>query len=120
MAEGLQEVCCRDCGMSLGYQQAPIQWELWRHNRCPVRLARDLGVDADLYGQLLAVITTTIVGCYPDFPLHTTGERTDDFRHMRASIAAGAILEVLGTVLKLRISKQQEGTQQCTNGSPGS
>ena len=109
-AAQMQEVCCQDCGVSLGYQQADteIRWEMWRHNRCPVRLARNLGVDAELYGQLLGVLAVTIVGCYPDFPNNVIDEAgKDDFRHMRGTIAAGAVLEVMGTVLKLKISKAE-------------
>jgi hypothetical protein len=109
----MQEVFCNEegCDVSLGYQStaAPIQWEMWVHNRCPVRLARNLGVDAELYGQMLAVATVALAGCYPDFPNNRLDDRSmDDFRHMRATIAAGAILECFGTVLKLKVERRPE------------
>lgn len=34
----MQQVCCRDCGASLGWQAegTEIDWRNWKHNRCPL------------------------------------------------------------------------------------
>jgi hypothetical protein len=104
--EGMQEVCCPDCGASLGYQQADthIDWQQWRHARCPVRLATKLGLNEELYDKALGVATVAIAGAYPDFPNNVLDDRKqDDVRNLRAKIAAEVVLESLGIVgFKLR------------------
>jgi hypothetical protein len=103
----MQEVRCRECGESLGYQGAgEVAWELWEHNRCPVRLARNLGVDAELYDQMRDTVKLAIVGAYPEFPHNTIGDHDMDlFRLFRAGIAAEMVLEALG---KLEVKRRQE------------
>lgn len=105
----MQEVRCHECGEDLGAQPANIEInrEYWVHNRCPVRLARNLGVSAELYEQLLGVAAVTIAGAYPDFPNNVIGDvALNDVRFMRANIAAGAVLEALGTVLHVHVTQE--------------
>jgi hypothetical protein len=105
MAEML-EVRCQDCGELLGHQGGEeIVWELWRHNRCPVRLARALGLNAELYEKAVGVATAAICGAYPDFPtgLSHAREQAATVRTLRARIAAEVVMESLGVVgFKLR------------------
>jgi hypothetical protein len=88
-SSGLQEVCCEDCGESLGAQAAgtDIQREMWQHTRCPERTARQLGMTRLAYDTALTITTATLDGAYPDFP--------DNVRILRAKIAAAAVLEAL-------------------------
>ncbi len=97
----VQEVTCDECGESLGYQaaDAPVQRELWRHNKCPVRIARELGMTRDAYDTAFSVTAATINGAYPDFPNNIIGDpKQNDVRLLRAGLAASAVLEALATV----------------------
>ena len=91
--DGLQEVCCEECGTSLGYQAAgtEVQQELWQHTRCPVQIARGLGISRDAYDRAFAVAAASINASYPDFgdPEHA------NLRTLRAELAAGTVLEAL-------------------------
>jgi hypothetical protein len=93
----MQEICCPECGESLGYQgDGSVDWANWRHNRCPVRLARNLGLSREDYDHALGIATVAISGAYPDFPNNVLGKGDADLRVMRANIAAGVVLESLG------------------------
>ena len=106
--EGMVEVHCRDCGTSLGAQggnsEEDIQWELWEHGRCPVQIARALGLNTELYEKALNVTTVAILGAYPEFPNNTIGDTDlDAVRLLRAGIAAECVLDQLGkTGFKVR------------------
>jgi hypothetical protein len=95
----LQEIYCTDCGASLGYQEAgtAVYPEMWVHTRCPVRTARNLGLDPVTYGTLFNNVGSVIGGAYPDFPNNFTGDPSAAtvVRTLRSSIAAGAVLEYL-------------------------
>lgn len=101
------EVVCPDCGVHLGHQAGgeEIQWELWKHARCPVRLARVLGLTREHYDHALGIATVAIAAAYPDFPNNVLGDdETADLRTRRAHLAAEVVLESLGT-LGFRMSK---------------
>jgi hypothetical protein len=97
---GYKEVCCEDCGESLGYEAAAVELvrEYWQHPRCPERIARQLQISRADYDRAHAVAAVTIAGAYPDFPNNVIGdERFAKLRALRANIAAGAALEALAT-----------------------
>jgi hypothetical protein len=98
MPTDMIEVRCPECDESLGYQgEGEIDWANWRHNRCPVRLARKLGLSREDYEHALGIATVAISGAYPDFPNNLlAGKDEADFQAMRANIAAGVVLESLG------------------------
>lgn len=101
----MTQVRCRDCGAELGYQAGgEIQWELWRHNRCPVRLAANLGLNEQLYDKALGVAAVAVMGAYPDFPNSVLDDKElTQLRVLRAKMAAEMVLEQLGIVgFKLR------------------
>jgi hypothetical protein len=100
MTDGLQEVRCPDCNEHLGYQGGEeIQWEFWRHNRCPERIAQDLQMSRKDYDQAVGTATVAIAGAYPDFPNNVIGdENRTDIRVMRARIAAECVMECLTVV----------------------
>jgi hypothetical protein len=102
---GMQEVRCHECGESLGWQPDDIEVDrgMWVHNRCPVRLARNLGLNDELYDKALGATTNAICLMYPDFPHAVLDDDNDLFRLFRAGMAAEAVLEALGKVgFKLR------------------
>jgi hypothetical protein len=97
VTSGLREVRCPECAEHLGYQgDGEIDWVNWRHNRCPVRLARQLGLSREDYDHALGIATVAISGAFPDFPNNMLGKADADLRVMRANIAAGVVLESLG------------------------
>jgi hypothetical protein len=98
--DGLQEVFCEECGESLGAQAAGtlIQREMWRHNQCPERIARQLGMTRGAYNTAVTIATATINGAYPDFPNNVLGDQQAAVRLLRAGMAARAVLESLSTI----------------------
>jgi hypothetical protein len=96
----MQEVCCRDCGHLLGWQDSAqeINWSYWKHNRCPVRLAKALDLSAEDYQAVLQSMTHLITAAYPDFPQMIEGQSPtapEGWALHRAEIAAGMVLEGL-------------------------
>jgi hypothetical protein len=99
MSDELQEVRCHECGASLGYQgPGEIQWDYWQHSRCPVRLARRLGITREAYDMAAAIATAAVAAAYPDFPNNVLEQPgvVDDAQTLRARIAAEMVLERLG------------------------
>lgn len=97
--DGMQEVKCRECGISLGYQDArtPIDWGMWTHNRCPEHNAKSLGMTREAYDMLFSEVVAAIFHAYPEFPNNTLfDDSTRKVRVLRAEIAAGMVLGVMG------------------------
>jgi hypothetical protein len=102
MSDDLHEVRCPDCNEHLGYQGGPeINWEYWRHNRCPERIAQDLHMSRKDYDQAVGTATVAIAGAYPDFPngdIDNRSKEVVDVRVLRARIAAECVMECLTVV----------------------
>jgi hypothetical protein len=96
--EGLQEVKCRDCGESLGYQgeEVPIDYAVWPHNRCPERLRLSFGITRAEYDRIHKLVSDAIEVSYPEFPRNVIGDPADKMlQELRGNIAAGYVMEVL-------------------------
>jgi hypothetical protein len=112
MSVQMTEVFCDEdgCGVSLGFQSAdvPIQREMWRHNGCPVRIARDLGLSREGFERAWGITTAAIAGAYPEFPHNKLDDGDGDagYRLFRARIAARCALESLSMV-GFRISEER-------------
>jgi len=106
----LQEISCIECGKSLGWQdsQAEFDPEMWQHTRCPVRIARLLGLSDQEYENVFAYASTAVMSAYPDFPNNVIGDESNrKLKELRADIAAGLVLEGLG-VLGYEIGKKDD------------
>lgn len=98
--DNMTEVRCDLCGEPLGYQSAdvPVDPELWRHSRCPVRLAEHWGIGVDVVLELTDLLSAAIASCYPEIPGKrpiTRASGTRQLSKLRGDIAAGHAMELL-------------------------
>lgn len=125
MADGLQEVFCRDCGASLGWQDADteIDPQTWTHARCPVWTANKFGITRQQYDYLLAWLSQVIAGAYPEFPHGIIGNPADaKIQKLRGEIAAGTVMEVLaiqGWTIVEKEDTHEKSTPSQSHTGPG-
>jgi hypothetical protein len=107
----MQEVCCIDCAFSLGWQAAdvPIDYTQWVHNRCPVRIARDLKVSNEAYDEMFFVVSRAIRASYPEFPNNVLDDPGNEVvQALRSDIAAGMALERLSLLGYSLVKKEDQ------------
>lgn len=95
---GMMKVDCPLCGENLGYQQdnVPIDWKMWPHNRCKVRIRDMWHLTGDDIDDLTKIVEARIAACYPDFPEGHYGDpEKDEFRAFRGRLAAGHLFDAL-------------------------
>jgi hypothetical protein len=106
----MQEVRCIDCDLSLGWQAAdvPIDYEYWVHNRCPVRIARDLRISNEEWDEMFFAVSRSIRASYPEFPNNVLDDPGNEvIQALRSDIAAGMALERL-TILGYSLVKKED------------